>query len=156
MKIDTIYEQYRKGDAQALDLLLTRARKIALALARRFNVVDPEDLAQDAVIRVLENLAIYEPTRASFATWVGSMAKNMALDSHRRTRDIEDIETATLPEPSAVPLMTRIDISHLCNADRWTLLEFTESPNFEAAAKKLGISVPALQRRLYRIAKKNN
>lgn len=156
MNTELLHQQYLDGDKQALDTLLAKARKIALSLARRFNVADPDEVAQQVVIRAWQNLASYDPKRATFSTWVGSMARNMAMDSHRSARDHDDIETAPLPEQGTTTRLMRVDISHLSNTDRRTLAVFATDQNFESTAATLGITVAALKKRLHRIARKRD
>jgi RNA polymerase sigma-70 factor (ECF subfamily) len=46
--------------------------------------LEPEDLLQEVWLRAFENLAQYDPARASFRSWIFGIAKNVAYEAWRR------------------------------------------------------------------------
>lgn len=59
-----------------------------------------EDLAQDALLKVWRKARLFDPSKASAATWIYTIARNLRIDAARRlkrpTPDAED--PALLPE----------------------------------------------------------
>lgn len=49
------------------------------------NDQDAHDAAQETLVKVLRNLHRFDPKR-TFSTWVFSIARNTAIDEHRRRR----------------------------------------------------------------------
>ncbi len=64
-----------------------------------------EDLAQDAMVSVWRKASLYEPVKASAATWVFTIARNLRIDLVRRERrpeiDASDPALVADPAPSA-------------------------------------------------------
>ena len=48
-----------------------------------------EDCAQDVMAKVWQKAALFDPARASVATWIFTIARNRRIDLVRRTRPIE-------------------------------------------------------------------
>jgi RNA polymerase sigma-70 factor (ECF subfamily) len=74
------------GDRLAFDHLagrhLERAYRIALRIVG--SAAEAEDVAQEAMVRVWENAARFDPTRAKFSTWCYRIIVNLALSQRRR------------------------------------------------------------------------
>jgi RNA polymerase sigma-70 factor (ECF subfamily) len=74
------------GDRVAFDHLagrhLERAYRIALRIVG--STAEAEDVAQEAMVRVWENAARFDPTRAKFSTWCYRIIVNLALSQRRR------------------------------------------------------------------------
>ena len=93
----------RAGDAAAFDTLVRRHFKSAytVALAVMRNVMDAEDVCQDAFVRALERLdECREPAR--FGAWLGQITRRRALNAldARRVRATEPLEPDVAPGPS--------------------------------------------------------
>ena len=75
------------GDAAAVDLLLRRHYDRVHAVCRRIagGTRDADDAAQEAMIRVVQNLDRFDG-RAAFGTWVYRIATNTALDELRKRK----------------------------------------------------------------------
>jgi RNA polymerase sigma-70 factor (ECF subfamily) len=73
------------GDTQAFGLLYQRyARMVHGILLSRVHASEVEDLVQDVFLRALPCLCdLREASR--FGAWLGSIARNMATDHHRRS-----------------------------------------------------------------------
>lgn len=65
-----------------------------------------EDCAQDVMVTLWQKAALYDPTRASVATWVFTIARNRRIDVARRDRRPEptDIEWGPTDEPDQADL----------------------------------------------------
>lgn len=59
-----------------------------------------EECAQDVMATVWQKAALYDPARASVATWVFTIARNRRIDALRRARpEPEDLPWGPEPEP---------------------------------------------------------
>jgi len=59
-----------------------------------------EDCAQDVMATVWQKAALFDPARASVATWVFTIARNRRIDLARRVRpEPEDLPWGPAPEP---------------------------------------------------------
>lgn len=154
MQIDSLYARYAAGDPSYLDDLLDAGRRIALAVARRMNAADPADVAQQATIKAWQSIRAYDPERASFSTWIGSMTRRIVIDTYRATPPIAEIfDEVTYAGSSEIDYVT-LDTRPLTDEERQTLAVFTLDPDFTSAAVTLGVTVATLKKRLQRIAAK--
>lgn len=64
-----------------------------------------EELAQEVMVSVWRKAASFDPTRASVATWIYTIARNRRIDHLRKTlRHVPDPEDPLFaPEPEATP-----------------------------------------------------
>jgi len=62
-----------------------------------------EDLAQEAMLTLWRKAHLFDPARASAATWVFTIARNLRIDVIRRERRPELTPEDFLPEPEAEP-----------------------------------------------------
>jgi RNA polymerase sigma-70 factor (ECF subfamily) len=78
--------QLQHGNAGALDELYRRHARSLYAFCRNLAPVshDPEDLVQDAFLRVIKSAHTFDPERASFRTWLYRIARNRCIDVARR------------------------------------------------------------------------
>ncbi len=53
---------------------------------------EAEDLAQDAMLIVWRKAGLFDPARASAATWIFTIARNLRIDMKRRQRDPQLLE----------------------------------------------------------------
>ena len=79
----------REGDEGAWRELVGRHTRRVFALAYRFTgrVDEAEDLTQEVFVKVYQSLARYEPASGAFTTWLGTVARNHAIDLYRRKRE---------------------------------------------------------------------
>lgn len=84
-------------------------RRICLGVCSRFRVVggEAEDLAQEALIKVLKKWATYDGT-AELSTWVYQIARNQVLDELRRRKtrvgDLTDSGEGVVREGEPAPV----------------------------------------------------
>jgi RNA polymerase sigma-70 factor (ECF subfamily) len=62
-----------------------------------------EDLAQDTMLMVWRKAAYFDPGRASAATWIFTVARNLRIDLRRRERDPRLLENYADIEPEPGP-----------------------------------------------------
>jgi len=74
---------------------------------------EAEDLAQDAMLIVWRKAGLFDPSRASAATWIFTIARNLRIDMKRRQRDPQLLEEyyagPAQPLPSDHVLSTEIE-----------------------------------------------
>lgn len=80
-----------------------------------------EDLVQDVMLTVWRRARLYDPAKASFSTWLFTIARNRRIDLIRRERrpelDPNDPALVPAPEPSAdLALAARQDAAQLGRA----------------------------------------
>jgi RNA polymerase sigma-70 factor (ECF subfamily) len=120
-----------------------------------------EDLAQEAMIAVWRKARLFDPAKASAATWIFTIARNLRIDAIRRERrpDFDPHDPAFVPdaEPSAdARLMQTDDESALRDAlktlppDQAQVIElsfFADKPH-SVIANDLGLPLGTVKSRL--------
>lgn len=93
-------EAARRGDRDAFAQLYERyARMVHGILLSRVPHSDADDLVQDVFLQALRNIrALREP--AAFGGWLARIARNRAMDYHRRGTDAEEL-------PESIPVRAR-------------------------------------------------
>ncbi len=76
------------GDARALEELYHRYSRLVMSFATRMlsDSTAAEDLTQDVFFRVWKQADAYASSRGSFATWILSITRNMAIDELRKRK----------------------------------------------------------------------
>ncbi len=85
---EQLIEILLQGQTAALDALYERySRKLFVFCDHTFGTGDAqeaEDLVQDVFIRVIKAAHTFDPTKASFRTWLYQIARNRCIDTKRR------------------------------------------------------------------------
>lgn len=86
----------RRGDAHACDTIVRLCGGQVFSLARRMvdNVQDAEEMTQDALMRGLQQMERFDPSRASLATWFCRIAYRIAQNRLRKS----EVETLSLDD----------------------------------------------------------
>lgn len=89
------------GQENALAALYDRYGGIVYAVALRVlgDTSAAEDVVQDIFLQLWRNPGIFDPARGSLAAWLGVLARNRAIDTHRRRRPQTDLADAQLACP---------------------------------------------------------
>ena len=97
----------QQGDRQAFTELVTRHQAGVVSLAYRTcgDMRLAEDAAQEAFVRVWQNLNSYKPQYA-FRSWLYRIAVNAALDALRRERPTAELDPLSLADPGTGPEQT--------------------------------------------------
>ena len=96
-----LVQRCRSGDAAAFEQLARRHIRTAYAVAYAVmqNVMDAEDVCQDALVRALERLEeCRDPSR--FGAWLGQIARRHALNA-REARRVRDADSLSVDDASA-------------------------------------------------------
>lgn len=94
-----LLQRCRRGDENAwLELVRQHTRRV-FSIAYRFSgrVDEAEDLTQEVFVKVYQGLSRYEPAAGAFGTWLGTVARNHAIDHYRRKRE-ERLRVTADPE----------------------------------------------------------
>lgn len=85
--LETTVERCRKGDEEAWSALVGATIGPIFRLCASFapTAAEAEELTQDVYLKLWENLERYRPD-SNFTAWAWRVAKNLLIDSHRRTR----------------------------------------------------------------------
>jgi RNA polymerase sigma-70 factor (ECF subfamily) len=76
------------GDADAATVLVRRYQRRVYGLARSVlgDATAAEDVAQEAFVRMWRHAEAFDPRRASVATWLLTITRNLAIDALRLRR----------------------------------------------------------------------
>jgi RNA polymerase sigma-70 factor (ECF subfamily) len=148
------------GDEAAFRQLYRRHTPRLMALVLRFlggNEADAEDVVQEAWVRAAERLDQFR-WEAAFASWLSSIALNLAREQLRRHGRRKEVEWPEGPEePPAVAPLSRVDtadleraIAGLPTGYRTVLvLHDVEGYRHEEIADLLGVSVGTSKSQLF-------
>lgn len=86
--IETLVTRWKRGDEAAAEALynLHRPRLYALAYSLLDDGAEADDVVQVTLVYALTNIARYSPDRASFNTWLHTIAISRCRDQLRRRR----------------------------------------------------------------------
>jgi RNA polymerase sigma-70 factor (ECF subfamily) len=97
----------QQGDRQAFSVLVMRHQNSIVGMLYHMcgDARLAEDAAQEAFVRVWQNLQRYQAQHA-FRSWLYRIAANAALDSLRRERPAVDLDSLPLSDPQRGPEQT--------------------------------------------------
>ena len=109
----------QQGDRQAFTELVCRHQGSIVSLTYRMcgDLRLAEDAAQEAFVRVWQNLNSYKPKYA-FRSWLYRIATNAALDSLRRERPTAELDSLSLADPKATPEQSAEDNQRVAHVRR--------------------------------------
>ncbi len=82
---ETLFAKFQNGDARAMTTLYDRHARALRAFASQRGAARPDDIVQDAFLRVVRNAAGFQG-QAKFRTWLYTIARNLCVDASRRDR----------------------------------------------------------------------
>ena len=125
------------------------------------NAATADELAQETMLRVWQKSALFEPGKASAATWIFAIARNVRIDRIRRERrpelDPSDPSLAPPAEPSAeehIDAHRRQEVVRACLAalpddQRQAVhLSFIEGLSHQEIADRLDIPLGTVKSRM--------
>jgi len=157
----------KAGDPTAFEQLYRRYRDRLYAFLVRYtgDAAIAQDLFQETFLRVFRDRARYEP-RAAFSTWLFTIARNLFLDSVKKTRiprtfPVPEAVSRAAPDPSPGPLesleqreadaVLRRAVASLAEEERAILLlSRFEGLRYAQIGEILGISEGAVKVRAHR------
>lgn len=164
-----LVEAVRQGRREGQTEMVSRyAERVFAMIARQVSdMMDAQELTQDAFLRAFSHIDSYAPHKASLSTWLCRIAYRLTLDHLRRRRpvivamedntDISDeeleAELNTGREERIEQLMEMIDTLPDDERMLLTLYYFEDRPLTEITYIT-GIEPAALANRLYRTRKK--
>ena len=122
---------------------------------------EAEDIAQEAMVRVWRRAPTFDPGKASVATWIFTIARNLRIDhlrrrartsgeSHERAEAPDDAPPADdeFDRKSRDARLRRIFGKLPPNQQRVVLLHFYEDEPHSAIARRLGLPLGTVKSRL--------
>jgi RNA polymerase sigma-70 factor (ECF subfamily) len=99
----SILQRVAAGDATAIDECLREYSGLVWSLARRLlrNLTDAEDAVQEVFIELWQNAGRFDPSVASEATFIATIARRRLIDRHRKLS--RQVDQVSLPDESAMP-----------------------------------------------------
>jgi len=80
---------YKSGDQEAFKILINRyASPLYNFTARLTNRNDASDIVQEIFIKVWKNIKHFNPAKASFKTWIFTIARNATTDFLRKKKSL--------------------------------------------------------------------
>lgn len=124
--IDTLIERWLVHDESAAEALYNYFRQPLFQLAYGLlgDAHDAEEAAQDSLMYALTNIARFDPSRASFKTWLHIITVSRCRDRQRRKRVLslpltnwlqqkgEPVDAAYTPERHALRAETHSQVWH--------------------------------------------
>ncbi len=82
----TLIQRWQGGDERAAEALYNQQREATLRLAYGLlgDQADAEEAAQDALVYALTQIKHFDPSRASFTTWLHTITVSRCRNRHRR------------------------------------------------------------------------
>jgi RNA polymerase sigma-70 factor (ECF subfamily) len=163
-ELPALVRRAQDGDPNALSELLETFRDSFFRLAYHVtgHMEDAEDLAQDAILRIVDRLPSYRGDSA-FKTWAYRVALNVCLSSSRSRKPHRsaDLYYDLLPDPDFGPERKAIqeELSQRIHREigllppryrEAVLLRLTQDLTYLEVAEVLGISFSAAKTRIFR------
>ena len=154
--------QVQRRDQEAFTRLLDRhlhaLQKFLLRMTG--NAADADEVAQEAFLRIWSHARRWQPNRVKFTTWLYRIARNLAIDRHRKRRETTDDmslivddapDTGQVMDAERRQRMLRAAVDRLPERQRTalTLCHFDGLSN-QDAADVLEVTVEALESLLSR------
>ena len=168
-----IVESVRKGEREGQDEMFRRfVNQVFCMIVKQVpDIMDAQELTQDAFMRAFDHIDSYDPQRASLSTWLCRIAYRLTLDFLKRRRpltvSIEDSEVwqtdisekeleaelSTGREERIEQLIQMVDDLPADERMLVTLYYYEDRPLTEIAYI-MGVEAGVLANRLYRTRKK--
>ena len=110
---EEIVQLIKEGDTGLFRILYDKyCGYIKYILNEKANVsnrmYNPEDLLSEVMIKIFENIGRFQPQKASFKTWIVTIATNHALDVVRKKQLTVISYDSTDNEEKSAPLYERV------------------------------------------------
>ena len=106
---EEIIELYKSGEKEAFKFLINRYTPPLFNFALRLtNKNDAPDMVQDIFIKAWKNIKKFDSKKASFKTWIFTIAKNTITDFLRKKRsilftEVEESFSENIPDENLLP-----------------------------------------------------
>jgi RNA polymerase sigma-70 factor (ECF subfamily) len=158
-----------RGDRQAFEAVFIHfAPRIKAYLMRLGgDAVTAEEVTQETMVMVWRKAALYDPAKASPATWIFTIARNQRIDAFRRERhpeiDPEDPALRIDDDPAADTVLETKQssaevsraIAELATSERQLLtLAYYEDKSHTMISAELGIPLGTVKSRMRQVFRK--
>jgi DNA-directed RNA polymerase specialized sigma24 family protein len=161
--LNSVYDSFRAepDDDNNRNLLAAEVTRYSVTVCRRrmISLADAEEIAQDTALNINQKISQYNPARSSFRTWVHRCVLDQVCIHRRKGEAHAKTATSMTPSPTQKARIdhTLIQQIRLVAGDNAQLVDAVlATGDISAAARKLGITVLAAQKRLKRIGAKIN
>ena len=157
----------RQGDQQAFSALANKYKPLLIRFLLPYTHIleDAEDLSQEALQRAFHNLDQYDP-RYAFSTWLFNIARNAAIDLHRKQNNslsvippnwhaFENGDLEESPEDTYIRKQTRKNLQNAIQSlpelyRKTAELRFIKDFAYEEIANQLQLPLNTVRTRLRR------
>lgn len=111
-RFEAVVGRARGGDHQAFGELVEMVGAPLVGFLAARGADDPEGLANEVLVRVFGAIDSFEGGEAQFKAWVFAVARNAAIDEHRRRSrrpELALVDPQRLPESPSDPGFGRVD-----------------------------------------------
>ena len=161
-------EQLKQGDPAGAEILIHQYKPLIAYLISPIlpSEQDRDDCLSDVIVRVLENIQQYDPVKASFTTWLTAITRNAALNKLRQNRNRQEDamdEQIASQSPTPEEILLREErkkalqnaLNQLSRKDKLLFYrKYYYCQSTAQIAAELGLSLRAVEGRLYRIKKR--
>ena len=170
MKRMELLECLRRKEPDSLQMLKTQHISMLRYSIQGIlpDVLDQDECLNDILMRIWEKIDFYDPEKGAFEAWIVTIARNTALNRARalqRTRNQTEVITELLSDsaPSPEELVLRKErakrirglADELPRTERLLFYrKYYYMQSTEQIAAELGLSIRAVEGRLYRLRKK--
>lgn len=169
MLSDCVLAIAQRQDQASFEVLFQHfaPRVKSFLLKRGASASQAEDLAQETLVSVWRKAKLFDPTKASAAAWIFTIARNLRIDAFRREKrpEIDPLDPMLRidPEPQADLALEEQQssaalvnsLSNLSDDDRMLLnLAYYEDKSQSMIASELGIPLGTVKSRMRRVFSK--
>lgn len=160
---EQIVTSLKQKNRDAVGILYDKYSSLLFGIIARIVKSDEtaEDLLQEVFVKVWNNINSYDPAKAKLVTWMGNIARNLAIDKIRskdyknsqQNRDIEDYVNIIEESPAAAFNPEHIGVKDMIDKlapEQRILIDMVYFQGFTQAetAEKLGIPLGTVKTRI--------
>jgi RNA polymerase sigma-70 factor, ECF subfamily len=154
--------QAQQGDQEALAQLLYKNYDVVYKTLIKFtlNATLAEDLAQEAMVRAIEKIHLYQPQKSKFSSWLITIAQNIYIDSLRKGKSEQkytagQAHTMELGEPPNEDWSQVLEaLAHLPEDSRLpVILKHYYGYSYEEIAIRMKINIGTVKSRIHNTLK---
>ncbi|MFC1554543.1 RNA polymerase sigma factor [candidate division KSB1 bacterium] len=122
---DILLERLKKGETEAVDELYRRySGKLYVFFNSGIHPSNPEDHVHDIFIKIIKKAEKFNPRKASFQTWLFSIARYHMIDVKRRESRFKSVPIADNTDSNTSDKLDRLEVGDEKNTDEKLYEEF--------------------------------